>query len=288
MGKAWPALDIHVPSCDPQLQEFVLAELDDFQPTAIQEPDDTSRLRAFFTSAESRDAAARALGTSFGIHLFVESLNVEDEDWAARSQAQLRAVTIGRIVVAPPWDMGSDPLLTIIVKPSMGFGTGHHATTRLMLKALQELTLDNQSVLDVGCGSGVLAIAAVTLGARSAVGIDIDPDALDNARENSGLNQMSDRVRFEEGDFRDMAVGANVVVANLTGGLLERSAKALAAMVAPDGFLIVSGFMDSEKAAVVPAFERFLTLQAIAQEEEWMCATYCSGRGEAASGRARL
>jgi ribosomal protein L11 methyltransferase len=288
LGKAWPALDIHVPSCDPQLQDLVLAELDDFQPTAIQEPDDTSRLRAFFTSAESRDAAARALGTSFGSHLFVESLNVEDEDWAARSQEQLRAVTIGRIVVAPPWDMGSDPLRTIIVKPSMGFGTGHHATTRLMLKALQELTLDNQSVLDVGCGSGVLAVAAVKLGARSAVGIDIDPDALDNARENSGLNEISDRVRFEEGDFRDMAVGANVVMANLTGGLLERSAKALAAMVAPDGFLIVSGFMDTEKAAVVSAFERFLTLQAIAQEEEWMCATYCSGRGEAASGRARL
>ena len=105
LGKAWPALDIHVPSCDPQLQELVLAELDDFQPTAIQEPDDTSRLRAFFTSSESRDAAARALGAAFGSHLYVESLNVEDEDWAARSQAQLQAVTVGRIVVAPPWDV---------------------------------------------------------------------------------------------------------------------------------------------------------------------------------------
>ena len=126
MGKAWPALDIHVPGCDPQLQELVLAELDDFQPTAIQEPDDTSRLRAFFMTAESRDAAARALATSFGSHLFVESVNVEDEDWAARSQAQLQAVTIGRLVVAPPWDKrGQDPLFTIIVnQPSMGFGTG--------------------------------------------------------------------------------------------------------------------------------------------------------------------
>ena len=102
MGKAWPALDIHVPGCDPQLQELVLAELDDFQPTAIQEPDDSSRLRAFFTTAESRDAAARALAASFGSHLFVESIDVEDEDWAARSQAQLRAITIGRLVVAPP------------------------------------------------------------------------------------------------------------------------------------------------------------------------------------------
>ena len=156
----------------------------------------------------------------------------------------------------------------------MGFGTGHHATTRLMLKALQDLPLDNRTVLDIGCGSGVLAIAAVKLGARSAVGIDIDPDALDNARENSGLNQMGDRVRFEEGDFRDMAVGADVVMANLTGGLLERSAETLAALVAPDGFLIVSGFMESEKATVVPALERFLALQAIAQEEEWMCGPY--------------
>ena len=173
---------------------------------------------------------------SFGSHLFVESLNVEDEDWAARSQAQLRAITIGRIIVAPPWDtkrVGRGfvrsqrkplPTLFVIIQPSMGFGTGHHATTRLMLKALQELTLDNHTVLDIGCGSGVLAIAAVKLGARSAVGIDVDPDALDNARENAVLNHMGDRVRFEEGDFREMTFSADVVMANLTGGLLERSA----------------------------------------------------------------
>ena len=151
----------------------MLAELDDFQPTAIQEPDDTSRLRAFFTSAESRDAAARALGVSFGSHLFVESLNIEDEDWAARSQAQLRAITIGRIIVAPPWDaIGRSPAKFlspfVIIQPSMGFGTGHHATTRLTLKALQELPLDNRTVLDIGCGSGVLAIAACK--AWSAIG----------------------------------------------------------------------------------------------------------------------
>jgi ribosomal protein L11 methyltransferase len=278
LGKSWPALDIHVPGCDPQLQELVLAELDDFQPTAIQEPDDTSRLRAFFTTAESRDAAARALASSFGTHLFVESVNVEDEDWAARSQAQLRAITIGRLVVAPPWDRGSDPLFTIIVRPSMGFGTGHHATTRLTLRALQALPLDNQTVLDIGCGSGVLAIAAVKLGARSAIGIDIDPDALENARENAGLNHLADSVRFEEGDFREMPLRAGIVMANLTGGLLERSAETLSNSVGAGGFLIVSGFMESEKAAVLPALETFLTPLSIAQEEEWMCAVLAGRR----------
>ncbi|RPI51472.1 MAG: 50S ribosomal protein L11 methyltransferase, partial [Acidobacteria bacterium] len=163
----------------------MLAELDDFQPTAIQEPDDTAPLRAFFTTADARDAAARALAAAFGSHLFVETLEVEDEDWAARSQAQLRAITVGRIVVAPPWDpsvatpkRGQTPFL-VCIQPSMGFGTGHHATTRLTLRALQELPVAERAVLDIGCGSGVLAIAAVKLGARSAVGIDIDPDALE-------------------------------------------------------------------------------------------------------------
>ena len=276
MGKAWPALDIHVPSCDPQLADLVLAELDDFQPTAIHEPDETSRLRAFFTSTESRDAAARALKASFGSHLFVETVSVEDEDWAARSQAQLRAITVGRIVIAPPWDMGSDPLFTIIVKPSMGFGTGHHATTRLVLRAVQQLQIANQTVLDIGCGSGVLAIAAIKLGARSAVGIDIDPDALANAMENAALNKIGDRVRFEESDFRTMSAHADLVMANLTGALLERSAVTLGALVAPAGRLIVSGFMQTEADAVTSALNTVGDLDSIAQEEEWMCAIYRS------------
>jgi ribosomal protein L11 methyltransferase len=276
LGKAWPALDIHVPSCDPELHELVLAELDDFQPTAIQEPDETARLRAFFTSAGARDAAARALAGSFGTHLFLESISVEDEDWAARSQAQLRAITIGRIVVAPPWDTKTSreelPLF-VTIQPSMGFGTGHHATTRLTLRALQEVPLANHTVLDIGCGSGVLAIAAVKLGARSAVGVDIDPDALDNARDNAARNEMGNRVRFEEGDFRHMSLGANIVMANLTGGLLAQSAERLAAMVAEDGFLIVSGYMESESPVVVAALEKFFAPRAVTQEEEWMCAS---------------
>jgi ribosomal protein L11 methyltransferase len=271
LGKSWPALDIHMPSCDPQLPELVLAELDDFQPTAIQEPDDTSGLRVFFTSPESRDAAARALAASFGIHLFVESVAIEDEDWAARSQAQLPAITVGRVTICPPWDLlpGSDPI--VVIQPSMGFGTGHHATTRLTLKALQELPLENHTVIDIGCGSGVLAIAALKLGAQSAIGIDIDPDALDNARENAVLNHMSDRVRFELGDFREMSTTASVVLANLTGCLLERSAGTLATVVEPGGWLIVSGFMNTET-GVTTALEQYLTLHMVDTEDEWMCA----------------
>jgi ribosomal protein L11 methyltransferase len=285
LGKRWPALDIHVPGCDPQLQELVLAELDDFQPTAIQEPEpeQTPKVRAFFSSADARAAAARALGAAFGVHLFVESVDVDDEDWAARSQAQLRAVTVGRLIVAPPWDVPETgraegkgqraDAKVVVIQPSMGFGTGHHATTRLTLLALQSLDLKNRTVLDIGCGSGVLAIASVTLGARSALGIDIDPDALGNANENATVNAVTPSVRFEERDFRNLSAPADIVVANLTGGLLEKSAAKLAELVSPGGYLIVSGFMDSED-AVLPALERFLELKNVDQEDEWRCAVF--------------
>ena len=281
MGKAWPALDLHVPACDPQLQELVLAELDDFEPTAIQEQDESSCLRAFFTSSTSRDAAARALSISFGRHLVAESVDVEDEDWAERSQAGLRAIVVGRITVAPPWDAGAreDPQLTVLVKPSMGFGTGHHATTRLMLLALQELAVEDRDVLDVGCGSGVLALAAGRLGARSAVGIDVDPDALANAAENLELNGLAGRVRFERSDLRDWTSRADVVLANLTGALLDRSADRLADLVEPGGHLIISGFMESERTAVLPAVAGHLPLQHIDREDEWMCARFSRQAG---------
>ena len=125
----------------------------------------------------------------------------------------------------------------------MGFGTGHHATTRLMLKALQRLNLHDRDLLDIGCGSGVLTIAGVALGGRSAMGIDTDPDALQSAAENLSLNRVADRVRLQQGDFRELSTPSPIVLANLTGALLEQSASHLAQLVEPGGYLVVSGFM---------------------------------------------
>jgi ribosomal protein L11 methyltransferase len=276
LGRAWPALDIHVPGCDPQLQDLVLAELDDFQPTAIQELDEGQKLRAFFHADPARTAAAHALGAAFGHHVFVEQIDIEDEDWAARSQAGLRAVTVGGITVAPPWDVpetgdGSSVPFLVVIQPSMGFGTGHHATTRLMLKALQAIDARGTDVLDIGCGSGVLAIAAARLGARSALGIDIDPDALESARENVDLNRAGGLVSVREGDFRLIRTPYSLVFANLTGQLLQHNAEKLAHLVEPGGHLIVSGFTDTE-AAVMPALEEFLTRRHVDREDEWRSA----------------
>lgn len=271
--KSFSAVDIRSGEVD-----LVLAIVDDFAPAAVEERHDS--MRVFFSSPAARDSARAALAEA---NYSVESVDVDDEDWARRSQEQLRPITVGRITVAPPWASqssvasrqppvaslpsevrsrqsrveGIEPL-TIVIEPSMGFGTGHHATTRLCLEALQGIDLVNRFVLDVGTGSGVLALAANRLGAAGAVGIDSDPDAIQSARENLRLNPGAGDVTFRMADLRtDLRTGfplADVVTANLTGALLAREAAALALAVRPGGFLVISGLLADERAAVVKAF----------------------------------
>jgi len=244
--KTYPAIDL-----DGEL-DLIYAALDDFSPSAVEERG--AGVRAFFVSVDMRDAALAALRGQFS----ASPIDVPDEDWARRSQANLRPITVGRIVVSPPWTADvpvPSGTIRLIIQPSMGFGTGHHATTRLCLAALQSRDLENAHVLDVGTGSGVLAIAARSLGAAAATGIDSDPDAIQAARENLDLNPSVDRVTFTIVDLTTChPEPADVVLANLTGALLIRSASILGHAVRPGGMLIISGFQTHERNDVINAF----------------------------------
>jgi ribosomal protein L11 methyltransferase len=286
-ARTWPALDLR------PVSELLQAALVDYEASAIDEhtADDW---RVFFTSAAERDRAAAALRIEFP-ELTIESVDVPDENWAARSQASLSAVRVGNIVVAPPWDVPAGPQnrtrptdredqtgpttdgdLVLVIQPSMGFGTGHHATTRLCLAALQRLDLNGRSVIDVGTGSGVLAIAASLLGSNPVVGIDDDPDAIASARENLDLNTGA-KVTLAVADLRSATpTPADVVVANLTGGLLVATAPTLQRLVGAGGRLVLSGLMTTEERDVVAAFSPW-QIEHRAEEDEWVCVTLRSG-----------
>jgi ribosomal protein L11 methyltransferase len=285
--RTWPALEIQQADDDDLIQAFLI----DFNLAAI---DDS---RYFFHSSDDRDRAALALRNQFP-HIDVRPIDVSDDDWAARSQAALRAVTVGALTIAPPWDVAGRPKPAptdadstdagssyvacsyvgagfsqpsiIVIEPSMGFGTGHHATTRLCLAALQRVDLRGRSAIDVGTGSGVLAIAARRLGASGVLAIDDDRNAIASAEANVRANQES-RIALEIADFRSAKIGQfDVVIANLTGGLLMASADRLESFAIPSGRLILSGFMDHEERDVLRAFGR-CAVEARAQEDEWVC-----------------
>jgi ribosomal protein L11 methyltransferase len=247
--KNWPAFD--APALD---FDRLLADVDDYAPTAVEERGPA--MRVFFATAAARDAALAALGLR---GIAASSIDVPDDDWARRSQENITPIVVGRICVTPPWHLPTlvpTSNIVVVIEPSMGFGTGHHATTRLCLAALQTIEINGADVLDVGTGSGVLAIAAAALGAGRSRGIDNDADAIQSATDNLALNPNTAYVSFELADLQ-AGIGtaaADVVTANLTGAVLERAAGQLLAAVRPGGTLVVSGLTTPERPAVEAAF----------------------------------
>jgi ribosomal protein L11 methyltransferase len=287
--KSWPALWIHFApealETQAAVRDPLMAALDEAHVTAVQEFDD--RWLVFFPTTTERDLAATSLPATVPGVARADIVDVEDEDWAWRSQRALTPILVGRILVTPPWavhdEAGAGPTgerpITIVIQPSMGFGTGHHATTRLCLNLLQRLDLTGRRVLDVGTGSGVLALAAHALGAGTVLAVDDDPDAIESARENLELNGVNVGIDLHLGDFRGMPTGGwDVVTANLTGSLLARSADVLSAAVAPGGTLVISGVTLGEEADVLAAFAPRMTPVVRLAEDEWVGATLSGSR----------
>jgi len=288
--------------------ELVLAAAVDHSPTAAEESGDS--LTIFFRDSSARDAAQQALAAAFP-GAVVAAREVDDEDWARRSQENLQPITVGRLTVHPSLvdlrvlrpspDPPTPSPVAIVIQPSMGFGTGHHATTRLCLLALQREELAGRAVLDIGTGSGILAIAAARLGAARAMGIDHDPDAIQAARENLALNPgvggvtfalvefggggdevrpQPDEVRLKPNQVRlkpdtttDGIMTGDVVLANLTGALLAREAPRILTTVRPGGRLIVSGLLDAEREDVAAAFNT-ATVLTESREDEWVAMVF--------------
>jgi ribosomal protein L11 methyltransferase len=289
LGRNYPALLLRWPSAPPESggptddqRDLLLAALDDFGVTAVDDVDGATRY--FFPTAEARDRAAAAM-PSIDPTAQVECALISDENWAERSQASITAVRVRDLVVAPPWAVPNDGSTVIVIQPSMGFGTAHHESTRLCLGLLQQLpTVKGLRVLDVGTGSGVLAIAARVLGATTVVAADYDPDAIESARENLELNHIESAITLLTLDLAEPSVLAgqqfDLVFANLTGGMLARFATTLAAFPVTGGTLITSGVTLEEDVMVTDALTAagFL-LHARETEREWVGASWTRAGG---------
>src|SRR5262249_30079767 len=156
-------------------------------------------------------------------------------------------------VPSPQRPAPSPQPLVIVIEPSTGFGTGHHASTRLCLAALQRIELAGRTLLDVGTGSGILAIAASRLGNGRPLGIDNDPDADDAALRNLALNPEAHGVEFRVADLQSSNLPpADVVTANLTGTLIERSAPRLLAALQSNGQLLLTALLLTDRQALLP------------------------------------
>ena len=187
---------------------------------------------------------------------------VEEADWADAWRQHFPVLRVGRrLVIRPTWrrHRATDGDLVLALDPGMAFGTGLHPTTRLCLAALERLAdrggVKGRAVLDVGCGSGILAIAAVRLGAASALGVDTDPIAIEATTANARRNRIARRIHAREGSIPTAAGPFDVVLANLIASLLVRLAPELRAELAPGGTLLASGIFADREAEVRDAFE---------------------------------
>jgi len=230
-----------------------------------------ARVSALFPIDADADAAlGRALAAS-GIEApNAASIDrLEDADWVALTQRQFDPIRAGvRLWIVPTWHVPPEPAaVNVVLDPGAAFGTGSHPTTRLCLAWLERHVRPGDAVLDYGCGSGILGIAALKLGAGSATGVDVDPLALEAARYNSKRNGVDLDARDANGALPG---DADITVANILANPLRMLAPLLASHTRPGGLLALSGILEEQAQAVIDAYAAWMRLAVADTDGGWV------------------
>ena len=198
----------------------------------------------------------------------------DDQDWLYKWQEHFKPTKVSdRFVVKPTWEEyeGKTDELVIEIDPGMAFGTGTHETTSMCLKALEKYVEPDSCVLDVGCGSGILAIGAALLGSKEALGIEIDQDAVNIAKSNVELNHLQDKIKVQYGDLtQGVDYKADIVVANLMADLVIKLTPDVAKHLTEGGIYISSGILNEKEAVVSEAIMAAgFTIKEVLHDGEW-------------------
>jgi len=196
---------------------------------------------------------------------------LEDKDWEREWMDNFHPMKFGqRLWICPSWREVPDPTaVNVMLDPGLAFGTGTHPTTALCLTWLDGLDLEGKTVVDFGCGSGILSLAALKLGAKKVIGIDIDPQALQASLENAKRNQCEDRLALylpkDQPEFK-----ADVVVANILAGPLRELAPVIIEYVASNGVLALSGVLEEQAEQLQTIYGEYCQMDAVAVQDEWV------------------
>src|SRR2546427_5084846 len=286
--KSWTAVDVITTSQSREAIEYGLMEADALGTETTSAGDDCLNVRGYFETAPDIDSVRAALIQSLRIHgrftsstLNLKTSEIVGRDWLAEWKKSWQPVQVGRFIIAPPWIESVPPALAsgsggppiiIRINPGMAFGTGTHETTRLCLKAIGKY-FHGGSFLDVGTGTGILAIAAAKISPDARLeACDIDGEAIEIAKDNARLNNVVDRICFRVGGVEDETESADLVCANLTAPVIVELLPLL--LGATCGRLVLSGILDSQIEMVK---SRLLELAVvdfeIDQDGEWAALT---------------
>lgn len=259
-----------------ETQEYVIAELMEMDFYGFEQSDD--QLIAFVEKPRFNDSNRENIEqmiASLPGAKFVEFSEVAEQNWNETWEASIQPQSIGDFFVRPTWSLkepGEDQML-LEIDPKMSFGTGYHATTRLMLRQLGNFSCDGKRVLDAGTGTGILAIAACKRGAHRVIGFDYDPLCEKNATENALINRIDSRLDIRLGGFETVEneEAFDLILANINRNVILEFLDQMISLLKKDGKLCLSGLLQTDEKAVLQKLKSYPVEVTDKQtEEEWM------------------
>ncbi len=254
-----------------------IAHVDLIEQELLDKPRDIVIIHLYLQpDAQPADTMAQlsALLTAAELPFTLETEGVLQEDWQNEWRKYYHPREIGnRLAIVPSWQEYQTDRVKLLLDPGLAFGTGGHETTSLCLEQLDTMVQGGERVLDIGTGSGILAIAALKLGAACAEGVDIDPISVRTAGENAELNGVADQLEVLVGDLSDKASGQyDIILANIVANAIISLAPTVPALMAPGAHFIASGIIDTRKDEVVTALNSSgLRVIAIHEQRGWEC-----------------